>query len=99
MATPPAMSDARWYVRLGAQAPRFRQALARVGPWVDHARDVLAFAGRRARSVRLSEVAGSLTFTTVLSLVPLLAVALALFSAFPLFTEYRSALEQTLVTS
>jgi membrane protein len=99
MATPSATSDARWYVRLGAQAPRFRQVLARVGPWVDHARDVLAFAGRRARAVRLSEVAGSLTFTTVLSLVPLLAVALAVFSAFPLFAEYRSALEKTLVTS
>jgi membrane protein len=76
-----------------------REALVRIGPWLDHARDVLAFAGRRARDVRLNEVAGGLTFTTVLSLVPLLAVALALFSAFPLFAEYRNALEKTLVTS
>lgn len=99
MATPSVTPNGRWYERLGAQAPHLREALVRVGPWLDHARDVLAFAGRRARAVRLSEVAGSLTFTTVLSLVPLLAVALAVFSAFPLFGEYRSALEKTLITS
>ncbi len=69
----------------------------RVGPWVDEARDVLAFAAQRARDVRLAQVAGSLTFTTVLSLVPLLAVALAVFSAFPLFDEYRIALEKMLL--
>jgi membrane protein len=68
-----------------------------VGPWVDRTREVLAFAARRAADVRLAQVAGSLTFTTVLSLVPLLAVALAVFSAFPLFTEYRVALEKLLL--
>ncbi|HUL66345.1 MAG TPA: YihY family inner membrane protein [Burkholderiaceae bacterium] len=99
MAAPSVTSSERWYKRFGAQAARFREPLERIGPWLDHARDVLAFAGRRARAVRLSQVAGSLTFTTVLSLVPLLAVALAVFSAFPLFAEYRSALERTLVTS
>src|SRR5262252_2144624 len=99
MATPSVTSSMRWYERLAAEAPRFREALERIGPWLDNARDVLAFAGRRARDVRLSQVAGSLTFTTVLSLVPLLAVALAVFSAFPLFAEYRSALEKALVTS
>jgi membrane protein len=99
MATPSVTSNTRWYVRLGARAPRFREAFARIGPWLDHARDVLAFAGTRARAVRISEVAGSLTFTTVLSLVPLLAVALAIFAAFPLFAEYRSSLEKALVTN
>ena len=69
----------------------------RMGPWVDQARDVLAFAARRAAEVRLAQAAGSLTFTTVLSLVPLLAVALAMFSAFPLFDEYRVALERLLL--
>jgi membrane protein len=99
MAAPTVTPNTRWYVRLGVRAPGFREALVRVGPWLDHARDVLAFAGRRARAVRLSEVAGSLTFTTVLSLVPLLAVALSVFAAFPLFTEYRIALERTLIAS
>ncbi|HTT13447.1 MAG TPA: YihY family inner membrane protein [Burkholderiaceae bacterium] len=99
MATPSVTPNVPWYARAGARIPRLHNALARVGPWLDHARDVVAFAGRRARAVRLSEVAGSLTFTTVLSLVPLLAVALAVFSAFPLFAEYRSALEKTLITN
>lgn len=99
MATPIITPSRRWYARLGAQAPGFREALERIGPWLDHARDVLGFAGRRARAVRLVEVAGSLTFTTVLSLVPLLAVALSVFAAFPLFSEYRNALERAIITS
>jgi membrane protein len=87
------------YSRLGARLPSPRALLARIGPRLDLARDALAFAARRARDVRLSQVAGSLTFTTVLSLVPLAAVALAMFSAFPLFAEYRVALEQMLLKS
>jgi membrane protein len=61
------------------------------------ARDVLAFAARRARDVRLAQVAGSLTFASTLSIVPLLAVALSVFAAFPLFAEYRLAIEKTLL--
>ena len=38
---------------------------------------------RRAREERLVQVAGSLTFTTLLSVVPLLAVSFALFTRFP----------------
>lgn len=99
MAAPPANSRRHWYERLSERVPALREALVRVGPWLDTGREVLAFAARRASEVRLNEVAGGLTFTTVLSLVPLLAVALAVFSAFPLFSEYRSSLEKTLVTS
>lgn len=62
-------------------------------PWFATARSVARFAYRRAGEVRLQQVAGSLTFVTVLSIVPLFAVALALFSAFPLFAEYRDALQ------
>lgn len=89
----------RWYTRLGARLPSLRALLQRIGPRLDLARDVLEFAVRRARDARLSQVAGSLTFTTVLSLVPLLAVVLAVFSAFPLFAEYRVALEKQLLAS
>lgn len=42
---------------------------------------------------KLLEVASSLTFTTVLAIVPLLAVALSLFTAFPLFGEFSQALQ------
>ncbi len=69
----------------------------RARQWLERAREVLAFAARRAREVRLAQVAGSLTFTSTLSIVPLLAVALAAFAAFPLFAEYRQAIEKTLL--
>lgn len=61
-------------------------------PWLKTAREVALFAHRRGRAVRLQQVAGSLTFTTVLSIVPLFAVALSLFAAFPLFADFREAL-------
>lgn len=57
------------------------------------------FAMRRASEERIAQVASSLTFTSVLSIVPLLAVALALFTAFPLFNEFQGALEAYLVTN
>lgn len=56
-------------------------------------RDLLRFAARRLDEERLPQVAGSLTFTTVLGLVPLLTIALALFTAFPLFNTFRASLE------
>ena len=62
-------------------------------PWLKTAREVALFAYRRGREVRLQQVAGSLTFTTVLSIVPLFAVALALFSVFPIFAEFREAFQ------
>jgi membrane protein len=77
--------------------------LLRVDRWpqqawirIERAREVLAFAYQRAREVRLAEVAGSLTFTTTLSIVPLLAVVLSVFSAFPLFSETRLEFERLL---
>lgn len=57
---------------------------------------VLLFAVHRAEEKKLAQVASSLTFTTVLAIVPLLAVVLALFTAFPLFGEFKLALEDFL---
>jgi len=62
-------------------------------------RDLLRFAGRRLREERLPQVAGSLTFTTVLALVPLLTIALAVFTTFPLFVTFRRALESYFLRS
>ena len=56
-------------------------------------RDLLRFAARRLDEERLPQVAGSLTFTTVLGMVPLITIALALFTAFPLFNTFRASLE------
>src|SRR5690554_1322795 len=60
---------------------------------------VLRYAGRRAREKKVAQVASSLTYTTVLSLVPMLAVVLSLFTAFPLFSEFRYALESYFSTN
>jgi membrane protein len=62
-------------------------------------RDLWNFVMRRLREERLPEVAGSLTYTTVLALVPVLTVAFAIFTTFPLFTTFRESLEAYLVQS
>lgn len=56
-------------------------------------RDLVRFARRRLTEERLPQVAGSLTFTTVLALVPLLTIVFAIFTTFPLFVTFRKALE------
>ncbi|GJJ02099.1 UPF0761 membrane protein [Duganella rhizosphaerae] len=62
-------------------------------------RDLFLFAQRRLREESLPQVAGSLTFTTVFALVPLLTIALAIFTTFPLFNSFRSSLEAYFVQS
>ncbi len=62
-------------------------------------RNLLYFAVRRVAEGELAQVAGSLTFTTVLALVPMLTIALALFTAFPLFDTFRNALEGYFIQS
>ena len=52
---------------------------------------------RRFREDRLALTAGGLTFTTIISLVPLLTVMLALFSAFPMFATLQVALQKYLL--
>jgi membrane protein len=54
---------------------------------------------RRARQERLPQAAGSLTFKTVLSIVPLSAVSFALFTRFPMFSRFETALEEHLLKS
>ena len=48
---------------------------------------------------RLGLTARSLTFTTIMALVPLVTVALAVFTAFPMFAKLQGGLQQWLVTS
>jgi membrane protein len=69
----------------------------RLQPWIMRAPEVARFALRRASELKLTQVAGSLTFTTVLALVPLLAVVAAVFATFPMFAEFRLALEKNLI--
>ncbi len=48
---------------------------------------------------RCVQVAGDLTFTTLLALVPLLTIALTLVSAFPVFEEWSTAFKVFLLTT
>lgn len=59
-------------------------------PW----RETLRTLRQRFREDRLGQTAGSLTFTTLIALVPLLTVMLAIFSAFPVFGSFREAIEK-----
>ncbi|MFP6559625.1 YihY family inner membrane protein [Paraburkholderia sp. B3] len=60
---------------------------------LDVVKRLARFAARRSREDRIPQVAGSLTFTTLLSLVPLATVAFALFTAFPIFASFQSSLQ------
>ena len=59
--------------------------------------DLVRFARRRLTEEKLPQVAGSLTFTTTLALVPLLTIVLAIFTTFPIFGQMRSALDHYFV--
>jgi membrane protein len=48
---------------------------------------------QRVRKERLPQVAGSLTFTTLLSVVPLFTVSFALFTLFPVFHQFEGAID------
>jgi membrane protein len=64
-------------------------------PWASTARTLL----ERFREDRLGTQASSLTFTTTMALVPFFTVALAVFTAFPIFGKLQAALQGWLVQS
>lgn len=58
-----------------------------------------AFLRRRLAQQRVMQVAGSLTFTTLLALVPLLTIALTVMSAFPVFSDYSTRFKVMLLST
>lgn len=48
---------------------------------------------------RCAQMAASLTFTTLLALVPIVTIALTLFSAFPLFADFTEAIKKFLAVN
>lgn len=62
-------------------------------PWFDTLRTLR----QRLREDKLALTAGSLTFTTLISLVPLVTVMLAIFTAFPMFGRFQLSLQQYFV--
>ena len=59
----------------------------------------LRFIAMRFHRDRCVQIAASLTFTTLLSLVPLLTIALTMFSAFPVFEDFSSQIKAFLVNN
>jgi membrane protein len=53
----------------------------------------------RLQEDRCTQMAASLTFTTLLSLVPLITIALTLLSAFPVFSEYSTHIKEFILTN
>ncbi len=64
-------------------------------PWLA----TLRILAQRFRDDRLGITASSLTFTTLISLVPLITVMLAVFSAFPMFSQFQGAVQRYLLQS
>src|SRR5437867_4500097 len=64
-------------------------------PWLDTARTLR----QRFREDRLGLTASSLTFTTLIALVPLVTVMLAVFTAFPMFSTFQVALQKYFLQS
>ncbi|CAE6694521.1 hypothetical protein R69927_03477 [Paraburkholderia domus] len=67
--------------------------LSRVRFDLDMLKRLAQFAAKRSSEDRIPQVAGSLTFTTMLALVPLATVAFALFTAFPIFSSFQMSLQ------
>jgi membrane protein len=67
----------------------------RTWPWFDTLRTLRV----RFREDRLGITASSLTFTTLIALVPLVTVMLAVFTAFPMFSSFQGALEKYFLQS
>jgi membrane protein len=64
-------------------------------PWGD----AVFLLRERFREDRLGLTASSLTFTTTIALVPFITVALAVFTAFPMFAKFQDVLQKWLISS
>ena len=73
------------------------RALKRLQAWPWYGTAVTL--AERFREDRLALTAGSLTFTSVISIVPLATVMLALFSAFPIFSALQETLQRYFVAN
>ena len=83
-------TPADWRARIGELSSTLQ-----TWPWLDTARTLR----ERFRDDHLGLTASSLTFTTLIALVPLVTVMLAVFSAFPMFSSFQGALEKYFLQS
>ena len=66
---------------------------------LQHIWDFIRFIARRFEQDRCTQVASSLTFTTLLSLVPMVTIALTMVSAFPIFEEFGAQIKNFLLAN
>ena len=59
----------------------------------------LALFWQRSQENKLTQAAGSLTYSTMLAIVPLIMVVFSIFSAFPVFNEVTGALKEFIFTN
>ncbi len=83
-----------WLAPIPALIPPFIATL-KTFPW----RNTAVVLRERFREDRLGLTASSLTFTTMIALVPLLTVALSIFTAFPIFAKMQDVLQKWLIES
>src|SRR5487761_2555907 len=57
------------------------------------------FVARKFKHDKCTQMAASLTFDTLLSLVPLITIALTLFSAFPVFADFSTQIKHFLLSN
>ena len=60
-------------------------------------RNFMAFLTRRAQSDMIFRVAASLSYTSLIAIVPLIAIGLAIFSAFPVFAGVKEQLQEIIL--
>ena len=58
-----------------------------------------AFVAHKFKHDKCTQMAASLTFDTLLSLVPLITIALTLFSAFPVFADFSAQIKHFLLSN
>ena len=66
----------------------------KIGEMLKHNRfiDFLYFLGKRAKADAVFRVASALAYTSLIAIVPLIAIAIAIFSAFPVFDSIKEQL-------
>ena len=62
--------------------------------YLETAREFLFFLGRRARNDTIFRVSAALSYTSLIAIVPLFAIGLAIFSAFPVFDGVKEQVKE-----
>jgi membrane protein len=86
-------------LRLAAAAQAAEKARALAGRTSKATPSFVRYVLARFQADGCTEVAGSLAYASLLAIVPLLTIGLAMFAAFPAFSDMRSNLQHTLIAS